>query len=196
MGHMKRIGFLLTLLGYGLTVAPAAIHPDALRKRAPEILKLLVDEVRITKDESVDDEPGKIVIVAYVWEVTNSQTKLRVGDKILISYERYRKAEAQALKEYEARMSGGMTGAQFFHEPDIPVAGDYMMAYLNPDEDEDKRRAKIYHPGAQQYSFVVQESKKPDKRAASPAGKSGPTGWLPRLPAGQPLSAPRMAVVY
>ncbi len=156
---MKRIGVIIGLLGLGLIAAQAAIHPDALRKAAPEILKLMVEKVHITKDESVDDEPGRIVIVAYVMVVTKSLTKLRPGDKIMISYERYLKDEARALKAYEERMSGGMVGAQFFHQPDILAEGDLMMAYLEPDDDEEKRRAKIYHPDARQYSFVILESK-------------------------------------
>lgn len=156
---MRMVKLLIGLLGIGLTVATAAIHPDALRKAAPEILKLTVDKVHITKDESVDDEPGRIVIVAYVMVVTKSLTKLRPGDKIMISYERFLKAEARALKSYEARMSGGMVGAQFFHQPDIPAEGDLLMAYLEPDDDEEKRRARIYHPDAHQYSFVILTSK-------------------------------------
>ena len=150
---------LLGLLGFGLTTVQAAIHPDAIRQAAPEILKLTVDKVQIAKDESVDDGPGKIVIIAQVMEVQKSLTKLRPGDVITIRYERYLKAEARALKSYEARMSGGMVGAQFFHEPDIPADGDLLMAYLEPDDDEAKRRAKIYHPRAHQYSFVILKSK-------------------------------------
>ena len=156
---MKRISVICGLLTLGLAVATAAINPDAIRQAAPEILKLRVDEVRITKVESVDDGPGKIVIVASVMGVTKSQTKLRLGDKITISYERYLKAEARAYEAYEKEMSGGMEGAQFFHEPDIPVKGDYLIAYLSPDDDEQKRQAKIYHPGAHQYSFVILKSK-------------------------------------
>ena len=155
---MKRIGFLITLLGFGLTGASAAIHPDALRKAAPEILKLYVDEVRIAKDETSDDGPGKITIVAYVMVVTKSLTKLRSGDKLMISYERLLKAEARALKSYEADMKG-MVGAQFFHQPDIPVKGDRLMAYLKPDDNEEKRKARIYHPDARQYSFEILKSR-------------------------------------
>ena len=150
---------LAGLLGFGLTTVQAAIHPDAIRQAAPEILKLRVEKVQTAKDESVDDGPGKIVIVAHVVEVTKSLTKLRPGDKIMISYERLLKDEARALARYQEKMSDGMVGAQFFHQPDIPTEGDMLMAYLEPEDDVEKRQAKIYHPGAHQYSFVILKSK-------------------------------------
>lgn len=53
----------------------------------------------------------------------------------------------------------GMVGAQFFHQPDIPVKGDRLMAYLKPDDNEEKRKARIYHPDAHQYSFEILKSR-------------------------------------
>ena len=150
---------LAGLLGFGLTVATAAIHPDAIRQAAPEILKLTVRKVQTEAVTATSSKPGKIEIVAQVAEVKKSLTKLRPGEVIIIRYERDQEAEARALARYEVTMRGGMVGAQFFHAPDIPTEGDMLMAYLEPEDDVEKRQAKIYHPGAHQYSFVILKSK-------------------------------------
>ena len=100
-----------------------------------------------------------IYLAAKIVEVFRSDTSLKSGDLILITYQQNQARLKKERAAMEERAKMGWVGPQIFYFPSVLKNGDVRVAHLGIVAD-DHTTGNVYAPQAHQYSFEPEEAKR------------------------------------
>lgn len=126
--------------------AEALVNPELHTSASPEDLTIEILERRTEVEGSIESN----WLRARVLTVRKSQSGLKAGDEIEISYGRDLDYLEEINKWFEEKSKGGWAGETPPYPPGAPEVGQKVRAYLRLKTDGDGRS---YAPAANQYSF-------------------------------------------